>query len=329
LRGTSVLVTGGAGFLGSYLVNELLARGAAVRILDNQTAKRRGLIQVPNRSVQMVEGDVRNAIACRNACRGMDMVFHLAALTSIPASIVDPVASDGVNIGGTLNMLIAARESRVKRFVFASTAAVYGDCLSPLDEDAAVKPLSPHSVGKLYGEQMCRLYADLYRLNTVSLRITQLYGPGQSGVGDRATVIPAFLAQMLDDSPVSMEGGGQQTRDFLHVRDAARGLLLAAEKEAAGGVFNLASGSSITVRELFAALRKLVPTPHAPIKVQVRAGDVRQMRLDTGWARKTLGFEAEADFKEGLREVVAGVRSQSADEIDGEYPPVRPAFVAR
>jgi nucleoside-diphosphate-sugar epimerase len=308
------------------VVKELLTRGATVRILDNFCANRRALVKVPERSVQMIEGDVRNAIACRNACRGADTVFHLAALTSIPGSIVDPVASDGVNIGGTLNMLIAARETRVKRFVFASTVSVYGDCLTPSDEDAAVKPLSPHAVGKLYGEQMCRLYADLYRLNTVSLRISQLYGPGQQAAGDRATVIPSFFAQMLDDSPVSLEGGGAQTRDFLHVTDAARGMLLAAEKEAAGGVFNLASGVSISVRELQTMIRKLVSSPHAPIKVTARAGDVKQTRIDTAWARQTLGFDAQVEMKAGLQEMLTDLRAAPAEQ-DQEFPPLRPAFV--
>jgi UDP-glucose 4-epimerase len=329
LRGTSVLVTGGTGFLGSYLVKELLAKGANVRILDNFCAHRRALPEAPQRSVHVQEGDVRNAIACRNACRGMDVVFHLAALTSIPASIVDPVASDGVNIGGTLNMLIAARETKVKRFVFASTAAVYGDCLTPLDEDAPVRPLSPHAVGKLYGEQMCRLYAELYRLNTASLRLSHLYGPGQTSSGDRATVIPAFLLQMLDDSPVTFEGRGQQTRDFLHVRDAAHALILAAEKEAAGGVFNVASGSSVSIRELYASLRKLMPGLHSPIKVAARPGDVLQTRLDVEWARKTLGFETQVTLNEGLREVVADHQARTAEDAGEKDLPFRRPFVTR
>lgn len=328
MRGTSVLVTGGAGFLGNYLIKQLLDRGANVRVLDNLSANRRGLPEAPARSIHLQEGDVRNAIACRNACRGMDMVFHLAALTSIPASIVDPVASDSVNIGGTLNMLIAARESRVKRFVFASTAAVYGDCLTPLDEDSPVKPLASHTVGKLYGEQMCRLYADLYRLNTISLRLSHLYGPAQPASGDRATVIPTFLAQMLDDSPVTLEGGGVQTRDFLHVRDAVRGIMLAAEQVTAGGVFNLASGSSVTIRELYSSLKKLVPGAPSPIKVQARPGDVRMMRLDTSWAKKTLGFEAQIALADGLREVVADLKARTVEEQVEEYPKRR-AFVTR
>src|SRR5512138_3332065 len=233
MKGTFALVTGGAGFIGSHIVRALVAEGARVRVLDNLSSGLQANLSGIERKVELQEGDIRNAVACRNACRGVDAVFHLAAFISVPGSVRDPVTADAVNIGGTLNVLLAARDAGVKRVVFSSSAAVYGDPEPAEDgrvtvtEKTPAAPLSPYGVEKLYGEHMCRLFAHLYGMQTASLRYFNVYGPRQNPRSEYAAVVPKFVTMLLAGEQPTIFGDGEQTRDLVFVEDVARANLLA------------------------------------------------------------------------------------------------------
>lgn len=311
MKGRSVLVTGGAGFIGSHLTRALVAEGARVRVLDNFSAGRTSNLAGLERKVDLHEGDIRNAVACRNACRGVEIVFHLAAFISVPDSIRDPVTADAINIGGTLNLLLAARDSGARRFVFSSSAAVYGDAGErPTGEDAPLLPLSPYGVGKLYGEQMSRLFYQLHSLETVSLRYFNVYGPGQDPGSEYAAVIPRFIVLLLRGQSPTIFGDGEQTRDFLCVDDVVQANLLAARAENVGGqAFNIAGGRAVSLKSLFSALCAAVGSEQRPTFGPARSGDIRHSCADITRARTRLGFEPRVDLKTGLAQTVAFYRS--------------------
>lgn len=311
LQGVSVLVTGGAGFIGSRVVKHLVEAGASVRVLDNLSTGRAENLRPFGRCVDLIEGDIRNAAACRSACAGVQYVFHLAAYVSVTGSIIDPVSSDAVNIGGTLNVLNAAREMGVRRLVFSSSAAVYGNTeVVPTPECTVPEPMSPYGVEKLYGEHMCRIYSALHGLQTVSLRYFNVYGPGQDPDSEYAAVIPKFLQRLQRSCPPVIFGDGLQTRDFLHVDDVARANLLAAVSQAgSGSVFNIALGGSTSLVQLAQMLSEIVGSAHEVEFAPARPGDIRHSRADVSAARDVLGFSGQVSLETGLRETAVWFRN--------------------
>lgn len=305
----SALVTGGAGFIGSHLVRALVARNVAVRVLDNLTTGDLANLDGLGSKIEFMEGDARNALACRNACRGRDVVFHLAALVSVPRSLADPIQSEAINSGGTLNLLLAARDSGVRRFVFSSSAAVYGNTASiPTSEDVLPCPVSPYGVQKLAGEHYCRVFAAHFGLETVCLRYFNVYGPRQNPRSAYAAAIPLFLTALLSGESPTVFGDGEQTRDFCAVEDIVDANLRAAataHPDANGGVFNIAGGTRVSINALLATMRDItgtaLPTRHAP----AREGDIRHSGADIGRARIVLEYSPRITLAKGLRQTAA------------------------
>jgi nucleoside-diphosphate-sugar epimerase len=300
----SFLVTGGAGFIGSHTAEELVRRGEKVRVLDNfSTGKRENLAPFRN-FIELVEGDIRDLETCRRALRGVNFVFHLAALTSVPGSISDPLLNHGINVDGTVNLLMAALEAKVKRFVLASSAAVYGDSQAlPLREGSEGEPLSPYALSKLIGEKYCQLFYQLFGLETICLRYFNVFGPRQDPTSAYASVIPLFMAKILAEERPQIFGDGEQSRDFFFVADAVEANLRAVEapEEALGGVFNIGSGERTTVNILVREICELTGVSILPVYTDPRPGDVLHSYADIGKARETLGFEPQVGFKQGLK----------------------------
>jgi nucleoside-diphosphate-sugar epimerase len=307
------LVTGGAGFIGSHLVQALVKQGVRVRVLDNLSSGNVANLEGLGRKIEFQEGDIRNAVACRNACRGMDTVFHLAALVSVPQSVADPVQADAVNIGGTLNLLLAARDSQVRRFVFSSSSAVYGDTDGiPTSERVLPCPASPYGVQKLTGEHYARNFTRLYGLETVSLRYFNVYGPRQNPNSAYAAVIPKFLTRLLAGQPPTVFGDGEQTRDFCSVRDIVAANLLAAETthaEALGGVFNIAGGKRLSLNELLAQMYAVAGTEIPACYEAARPGDILHSGADIRRARAVLNFKPRVKLADGLKETLEFYRT--------------------
>ena len=303
----TALVTGGAGFIGSHLVQTLAASGVQVRVLDNAPATApRNILDM---QVTRLFGDVRDPDVCRRACREMDVVFHLAALVSVPKSVADPGEADAINTGGTLNMLLAARDSGARRFVFSSSAAVYGDAgLVPTPEESPLRPTSPYGVQKLMGEHYARLFTALYGLETVCLRYFNVYGAGQDPRAEYAAAIPRFMTRLFaGESPVVF-GDGEQTRDFCHVSDVVQANLRAAtttRTEALGSVFNVAGGRQVTLNELLRHMQQATGA-RQPIRHEAaRVGDIRHSGADIRRAVGVLGFAPQVDLAQGLADAAA------------------------
>jgi nucleoside-diphosphate-sugar epimerase len=310
------LVTGGAGFIGSTLVRELVRRKVYVRVLDNLSSGDDANLEGLGGKIEFQQGDVRNAIACRNACRGMDTVFHFAALVSVPQSVADPVTSDAINCGGTLNLLIAARDSQVKRFVFSSSAAVYGDTQTvPTPEKTLPFPTSPYGLQKLTGEHYARNFLHHYGLEAVSLRYFNVYGPRQNPNSAYAAVIPKFFTRLAAGEGVTVFGDGEQTRDFCHVRDVVAANLLAAEtlrSEALGASFNVACGERISVNELLALMQETTGSSINAAYCPERPGDIKHSGADIRRAKSVLRYRPKVAFAEGLSETWAYYKSLPA-----------------
>lgn len=301
------LITGGAGFIGSSLVDGLLAAGAEARVLDNfSTGNRANLAHVAG-NVEVVEGDLRSYERVHNAVAGCDVVFHQGALPSVPRSIADPLTSSEINVGGTLNVLLAARDAGVRRVVFASSSSVYGDAPGfPREESQATEPMAPYAVSKLAAEQYCRVATRVYGLETVSLRYFNVFGPRQDPLSQYSAVIPKFIAALREGRAPLVYGDGGQSRDFTYVTDIVRANLLAADAPApaAGRVINIACGRDHSLNELVALLRSLVGSDVEAELAESRPGDVRRSLADISLARELLGFVPEVDFEEGLRRTV-------------------------
>jgi nucleoside-diphosphate-sugar epimerase len=298
------LVTGGAGFIGSHLAEELVRRGERVRVIDNFiTGKRENLAPFRN-FIELVEGDIRDLGTCQRALRGVDFVFHQAALTSVPRSISDPLLNHDINVNGTANLLLASHEAKVKRFIFASSAAVYGDSQAfPLTEGNEGVPLSPYALSKLIGEKYCQLFYQLYGLETVCLRYFNVFGPRQDPFSAYASVIPLFINKILSEERPQIFGDGEQSRDFIFVADAVEANLGAVEAadEALGGVFNIAGGERTTVNTLVREISELIGGSVTPLYTDPRPGDIVHSFADIGKARRLLGFEPLVGFKQGLK----------------------------
>jgi nucleoside-diphosphate-sugar epimerase len=310
---THYLVTGGAGFIGSHLVEALLTHGEQVRVLDDfSTGKRENLelaasVTESRGSLDVIEGDVRDLDTVRQATAGVDLVVHLAAIVSVQQSMADPLATHAVNVTGTLNMLQAGREASVRRVVLASSCAVYGDNDDlPLQESATPRPLSPYAASKLAAEMYCQAFSLAYGLPTACLRYFNVYGPRQSPNGDYAAVIPKFAAWMKAGRPPLIYGDGQQTRDFVYVGDVVRATLLACAADGFDGqVFNVASGQRISLLEVVDTLNGLLGTSLPPEFEVERVGDVRHSAGDGGRLAALVGYRVETPLTEGLKRFLA------------------------
>jgi nucleoside-diphosphate-sugar epimerase len=301
-----VLVTGGAGFIGSHLVEALLARGDLVRVLDDLSTGHRDNLAPWLSDIEFIEGDCASPEDARRAVFGVELVFHQAAVPSVPRSVADPVGTDRANVGGTVTMLDAARAAGVRRFVYAASSAAYGDTPTlPKVESMAPRPLSPYAVQKLAGEHYCRVFYETHGLETVALRYFNVFGPRQDPNSDYAAVIPKFATALLTGRPLTLFGDGLQSRDFTPVGDVVRANLLAAGSgRAPGHVINVARGERLTLRDLAGQLGLLAGITPELVHLAPRPGDVRDSLADIGRARDLLGFEPSTDLEPALRGVL-------------------------
>lgn len=301
-----VLVTGGGGFIGSHLVEALLTADNDVRVLDNfSTGRRENLIRM-NPDVELVEGDILSYERVHTAVRGCEVVLHQAALPSVPRSIQDPLTSSAVNISGTLNILLAARDSAVQRVVFASSSSVYGaNKVLPKSEDLKPEPMSPYAVSKLAAEGFCRSFHEVYGIETVALRYFNVFGPRQDPLSQYAAVIPNFITAFLNGHPPTVYGDGNQSRDFTYIDDVVRANLLAiAAPAASGAVYNVAGGKQVTLNELIEALGAITGRTVEPRYTDPRPGDVRASWADIELAGNELSYTPEVAFEDGLRRTI-------------------------
>ncbi|MDH4176094.1 MAG: SDR family oxidoreductase [Thermoleophilia bacterium] len=297
------LVTGGAGFIGSNLVRALLERGHRVRVLDNFSTGLRGNLLELADDVEVVEGDLRSYERVHTAVRGVEVVFHQGALGSVPRSVQDPLTSSAVNVEGTLNVLLAARDEGVRRVVAASSSSVYGDGGTfPRVESQAANPISPYAVAKLAAERFCVTFWRVYGLETVALRYFNVFGPRQDPGSQYAAVVPLFIRAIAAGEPVTIHGDGEQSRDFTYVSNVVDANLLAADADgAAGTVLNVAAGGSETVSTLAETIGRLLGKPVSREHTPPRPGDVLQSWADVTLARATIGYEPSVGFEQGLR----------------------------
>ena len=303
-----VLVTGGGGFIGSHLVERLLLDGHDVRVLDNfATGRRENLVDFGDH-IEIVEGDVQSYERAHTAVRDCELVFHQAALPSVPRSVQDPLTSNAVNVIGTLNILLAARDSGVRRVVYASSSSVYGANFTlPKDETLNTQPISPYAVAKLAGEGYCRSFTEVYGLETVALRYFNVFGRRQDPLSQYAAVVPRFITMLLDGQAPTIFGDGEQSRDFTAVENIVHGNLLAAEAPAervVGLAMNAAYGDRFTLNELFQAIREIVGSDLRPNYAPPRVGDVKHSQADISLARERLGYEPTTSLQEGLQRCV-------------------------
>jgi UDP-glucose 4-epimerase len=311
-----VLVTGGAGFIGSHLVRALLARGDEVVVIDNfETGLRANLADVAAR-IRLVEGSVADAAAVADALDGVDAVLHQAALPSVPKSLERPVDTHRANVVGTLTLLEGCRRMGVGRFVYAASSSAYGDhAAESKSEDLEPRPKSPYAVQKLAGEYYCRVFHALYGLQTVALRYFNVFGARQNPKSQYAAVVPAFVTRMLAGLPPIVHGDGLQSRDFTYIDNVIEANLAAlrAPASACGRVYNAACGDSITLLRLVASINEILGTSIEPQHVEARAGDVRHSRADVSAAAEALGFRAAVSVDDGLRETVAWYAARRED----------------
>jgi len=302
------LVTGGAGFIGSHLAEVLVKSGNRVRILDNFATGARANLAALAGGVEFLEGDLRDPATLEQAVRGVEVVFHQAALPSVARSLEDPVTTHAVNATGTLLLLQAARRAGVRRVVYASSSSVYGDSPTlPKREEMPTQPKSPYAVSKLAGEQYCQVFADALGLETVSLRYFNIFGPRQDPDSPYAAVIARFLAAIRRGERPVIYGDGQQSRDFTYVENVVRANLLAADAPGASGqAINVACGARVTLIELVEHLNRLLGTHLTPSFAPPRAGDVRHSQADLTRAAALLGYRPTVDFPEGLARLAAG-----------------------
>jgi nucleoside-diphosphate-sugar epimerase len=313
MRQASYLVTGGAGFIGSHLAEELLRRGHRVRIVDSLiTGKRANLDAVP--AAEFLEGDLADVPVAERAAAGMDYVLHQAAIPSVPRSVDDPATSNRANITATLNILVAARQAGVKRLVYAGSSSAYGDTPTlPKREDMPTNPLSPYALQKLVGEQYCQMFTQLYGFPTVTTRYFNVFGPRQDPGSPYSGVISLFATALLEDRPPIIHGDGEQTRDFTYIANVVDGVLRACESpQAAGEVINVATGLRISLNELLRVLNRLVGANVQPVYKGPRAGDVRDSQADISKAKALLGYEPAVSFEDGLKRTLDWCRAENA-----------------
>jgi UDP-glucose 4-epimerase len=298
------LVTGGAGFIGSNLVHALLARGDDVRVLDNFSTGNRVNLSGLARDVELVEGELRSYERVHNAVRGVELVFHLGALGSVPRSVQDPLTSGAVNVEGTLNVLLAARDEGVRRVVFASSSSIYGNQPNlPLEESMAPNPVSPYGVAKLAAERYCVSFTRVYHsFETVVLRYFNVFGPRQDPRSQYAAVVPLFITAIAADEPVTIFDDGEQSRDFTYVDNVVAANLLAADAPGASGrIFNISAGRPSTVNSLAETIGRILGKDVERTYLPARAGDLRDSWAEVGEAERGLGYRPSVSLEEGLR----------------------------
>ncbi|MBZ5661395.1 MAG: SDR family oxidoreductase [Acidobacteriia bacterium] len=299
------LVTGGAGFIGSHTVDELVRGGHGVTVLDDlSTGKAENLTGVKSQ-IEFVEESVTNLDAVRQACRGADCVIHLAAQTSVPRSVKDPIETNLINVNGTLNVLVAARDANVRRVVFASSCAIYGKTpVLPIDEKVLPAPISPYGVSKLMGEAYGRVFQQMHGLEFVALRYFNVFGPRQDPGSPYSGVLSLFNAAIKEGTQPTVYGDGEQSRDFVYVRNVVGANLLAAEaKNAPGHAINIGTGSRITLNQTLALLEKITGRPAKAKYAAPREGDIRDSQAEIGLAKDVLAYYPGIGFEEGLKKI--------------------------
>jgi UDP-glucose 4-epimerase len=311
------LVTGGAGFIGSHLVDGLLAAGHKVRVLDNLTSGDEGNLAHLAGSLRLLRGDLRDRDVVRAAMADVEVVFHLASISSVRRSILDPVESIDVNVRGAMQVLQMAQESGVRRVILASSAAIYGDSDKlPLKESEPPMPLSPYAVHKLTCEHLAKVFTQMYGLETVALRYFNVYGERQCVDAEYGAAIPRFADRISRNEPPTIYGDGEQTRDFIHISDAVRANLLAAESDAASGqVINIASGQAASVNDVVRTLAELSGATVTPRHVPPQPGDIRHSVADISLARSLLGFTPRVSLRDGLARMLT---TRCAEDVVSE-----------
>jgi nucleoside-diphosphate-sugar epimerase len=304
------LVTGGAGFIGSHLSEELVRRGHTVRVADSLiTGKRSNLDHI--KGVEFLEGDLADMDFAQRAVSGVQYVLHQAAIPSVPRSVKDPITSNRANVDATLNMLVASRDAGVRRLVFAGSSSAYGNTPTlPKHEDMPNNPLSPYALQKIVGEQYLQMFTTLYGLETVSIRYFNVFGPRQDPSSPYSGVISVFAAALIENRSPMIYGDGEQTRDFTYVANVVDGVLRACEADGASGeIINVATGGRISLNQLFRTMRDLVGGKVEPTYAETRSGDVKDSQADITKAKKILGYEPIVSFEEGLKRTVEWYRS--------------------
>ena len=311
---SEILVTGGAGFIGSHIVDRLLDEGIKVRVLDDlSTGDKKNLAaHQNNESFQFIEGDIRDPGIVKRAVNGVDAVIHEAALVSVTLSVENPLLSHEINVQGTVNLLKACKEAHVKRFVLASSCAVYGDTETlPIHENLEPDPLSPYAAHKLAAEKYAQKFHKVHGLETVSLRYFNVYGTRQK-YGPYSGVISIIINRLLEDNPPTIYGDGTQTRDFVNVKDVVEANMLALSKqEAAGDVFNISTGKAVTISKLIETVQKIMEkTDLEPVHAEARAGDIKHSYGDITKAKRKLGYKPRVQLEKGLGELVQSYSKQ-------------------
>jgi nucleoside-diphosphate-sugar epimerase len=305
-----VLVTGGGGFIGSHLAAHLLEQGYKVRVLDNFATGRRGNINTLGGEVELIEGDIQSYERANKAVAGCEVVFHQAALPSVPRSVQDPLTSNATNVIGTLNILLAARDHGARRVVCASSSSVYGSGTAAKREDQPAVPISPYATAKLAGEGYARSFHGVYGLETVALRYFNVFGPRQDPTSQYAAVIPNFITALLAGEPPVIFGDGEQSRDFTYVANVVQSNMLAMDApDVAGKVYNVACGDRVTLNRLVGELRDLLGSNVEPVYAAPRAGDIKHSLADLTLARAELGYEPSVRLREGLEHTIEHFRA--------------------
>lgn len=303
-----ILVTGGAGFIGSNLADALLKAGHQVRVLDNfSTGKRENLVfEEAYPFLEAIEGDICDLITCHKALEGIEYVFHQAALPSVQRSVEDPMSSNQVNVGGTLNILIAARDAGVRRVIYAASSSAYGDTPTlPKKEEMVPNPLSPYALQKFIGEQYCRLFFQLYGLETISLRYFNIFGPKQDPNSIYSAVIPMFIDALISGRAPVIFGDGEQSRDFTYIDNVVHANLLAMNAERTqGDVVNVACGRRVSLNQLLKILQDIIGSHVSPLYEEPRQGDVRHSLADIKKGKAILNYDPRVGIEEGLRKTV-------------------------
>jgi nucleoside-diphosphate-sugar epimerase len=307
------LVTGGAGFIGSHLTEELVRRGHRVRVADSLVTGRRANLDHIS-GVEFLEGDLADLTFARTSVDGCEFVLHQAAIPSVPRSVQDPITSNTANVDATLNVLVAARDAGVKRVVFAASSSAYGDTPTlPKHEEMPTNPLSPYALQKVVGEQYLQMFTRLYGLETVSIRYFNVFGPRQDPSSPYSGVISVFATALLDNRSPRIYGDGKQTRDFTYVANVVDGVLRACEAQKANGeIINVATGGRISLNDLFYAMRDAVGGSLEPTYAEPRKGDVRDSQADIRKAKALLGYEPVVSFEEGISRTIEWYRAARA-----------------
>lgn len=310
---SNVLITGGAGFIGSHLTSYLVEQGHNVRVFDDLSSGKRENLAHLGEKFELLEGDMRDSSQCARACQDIEFVFHEAAIPSVPKSVDHPQASHDANINGTFNILQSAVACKVRRVIYAASSSAYGDTeVSPKHERLTPVPLSPYAVQKFTGEQYGRAFYECYGLETISLRYFNVFGSRQDPQSQYAAAIPAFVTAILSGEPPKVYGDGEQTRDWTHIDNVVRGNMLAMKLDKSHGeIVNIACGGQVSVNEVIAAINRTLGTDIQPVYSPTRPGDVKHSCADISLAKSLLGFEPQVAFEEGLCRAIDYYRSIS------------------